>query len=103
MGEYNWCQVPWCWVDPSCPSASLAGDFGVYYSEGTCLGAPDCISEDWDSRCPFDDATLGWDTAVMGTCPRQKMEKKCATMSRDQYKRAEAKGITFRKCTASEH
>jgi len=48
----NWCQIPWCYVDPACPTFVSTSVFNetatattVGYSYQTC-GGTDCYSED---------------------------------------------------------
>ena len=54
-GDKNWCQVPWCYVNSSCPSRMQSRLFGnAFYSYDTCGNAPNCY-DDWTHRsCPFD-------------------------------------------------
>ena len=48
----NWCQIPWCYVSPACPTfvstsvfAAADGSATVRYSYQTC-GGTDCYSAD---------------------------------------------------------
>eukprot|EP00435_Cladocopium_sp_Y103_P000417 s3717_g1.t1 len=59
--EYNWCQVPWCYVHPSCPSSIAThlfeGSMTAFYSYDACGNAPDCYansSVDSQAYCPYD-------------------------------------------------
>lgn len=57
--EFNWCQVPWCYVDSSCssgyPTDIFNGSDIAYYSYEACGDMPNCYDEfDEDERCPFD-------------------------------------------------
>ncbi|CAD7950566.1 unnamed protein product [Amoebophrya sp. A120] len=66
--DYNWCQVPWCYVDPSCPtgiaSSVFAGSTAAKYSYDTCRSAPDCYNTPYDTQCPADASKLNnWHTA----------------------------------------
>eukprot|EP00931_Biecheleriopsis_adriatica_P084474 TRINITY_DN5832_c0_g1_i1.p1 TRINITY_DN5832_c0_g1~~TRINITY_DN5832_c0_g1_i1.p1 ORF type:complete len:3749 (+),score=493.44 TRINITY_DN5832_c0_g1_i1:111-11249(+) len=65
--EKNWCQVPWCYVSSKCESkietSVFDGSDATFYSYDTCLNAPDCYNQPYDSRCPFDHVDTGWSTA----------------------------------------
>ena len=69
--QYNWCQVPWCYVSPDCQSRMLGSTFqgpgAEYYSYDTCLSSPQCRNDPFDPRCPFDSQDIGWSTAE--DCP----------------------------------
>ncbi|CAE7775478.1 unnamed protein product, partial [Symbiodinium sp. KB8] len=56
--DFNWCQLPWCYVASECPSRIPTRVFNgsmAYYSYDTCGNAPDCYSHfHWDHRCPYD-------------------------------------------------
>ncbi|CAE7940066.1 unnamed protein product, partial [Symbiodinium necroappetens] len=57
--EFNWCQIPWCYVDASCASRrhSLVfnGSSTIFFSYDSCGNAPDCYNQyDTDPRCPYD-------------------------------------------------
>ncbi|CAJ1363206.1 unnamed protein product [Effrenium voratum] len=56
--EYNWCQIPWCYVHASCPSRVASelfkGSMTTFYSYDSCGNAPDCYNNFQDSRCPYD-------------------------------------------------
>eukprot|EP00931_Biecheleriopsis_adriatica_P063098 TRINITY_DN38169_c0_g2_i2.p1 TRINITY_DN38169_c0_g2~~TRINITY_DN38169_c0_g2_i2.p1 ORF type:complete len:346 (+),score=65.54 TRINITY_DN38169_c0_g2_i2:74-1111(+) len=80
--DYNWCQLPWCYVGSSCktsvPSSVFKGaDVAVFFSYDTCLDTPDCYSDiAWGGLdaleaapkfCPFDVHDTGVQTA--GQCP----------------------------------
>ena len=55
---YNWCQLPWCYVDPDCVTARTTSVFNgstMYYSYDACGNAPDCYNDfAADARCPWD-------------------------------------------------
>eukprot|EP00438_Fugacium_kawagutii_P022667 Skav224891 [mRNA] locus=scaffold1112:314860:321803:+ [translate_table: standard] len=54
--DKNWCQVPWCYVNSSCPTRLPSRVFPggtVFYSYDTCGNAPNCY-DDMDRKCPFD-------------------------------------------------
>ena len=69
--NYNFCQLPWCFVGDSCESKLMAHEFSgsqaAYYSYDTCLSTPDCKTMPFDDACPFDSADTGWATAQ--ECP----------------------------------
>jgi len=77
--DYNWCQLPWCYVSSSCStgvSSSVfeGADTAAYYSYDTCLSTPDCYTDiTWGSidgapkACPVDVHDTGIQTA--GQCP----------------------------------
>ena len=55
---FNWCQLPWCFVDKRCasriPSVVFNGSM-AYYSYDTCGNTPDCYNDfSSDKRCPYD-------------------------------------------------
>ena len=63
--NYNWCQLPWCFVSEKCASRVASGTFqgaGMYYSYDTCLSTPNCYTFPYDSVCPFDPLDSGWST-----------------------------------------
>uniref|UniRef100_A0A7S3WTN7 Uncharacterized protein n=1 Tax=Strombidinopsis acuminata TaxID=141414 RepID=A0A7S3WTN7_9SPIT len=72
---YNWCQLPWCYVDDACPtkiaSSVFQGSSTAFYSYDTCLDTPDCYTKstrpadyaDLPATCPFDSNDNGWATA----------------------------------------
>ncbi|CAJ1363207.1 unnamed protein product, partial [Effrenium voratum] len=67
--EFNWCQLPWCFVSSSCssgiPSTLFTGfNLTELYSYDTCMSAPDCLNFPYDTRCPFDKLDLNWSTAA---------------------------------------
>eukprot|EP00928_Gymnodinium_smaydae_P002936 TRINITY_DN11072_c0_g1_i1.p1 TRINITY_DN11072_c0_g1~~TRINITY_DN11072_c0_g1_i1.p1 ORF type:complete len:385 (-),score=2.10 TRINITY_DN11072_c0_g1_i1:1861-3015(-) len=75
--EYNWCQLPWCYVDGACPTAVpsvvFRGSRAMFYSYETCRGTPDCYTfsgpgeeHKLPATCPFDSRLHGWSTA--STC-----------------------------------
>jgi hypothetical protein len=75
---YNWCQLPWCYVDESCPTRIASSVFGAssgaYYSYDTCLSTPDCYTNSAPEKhpslpdaCPYDKSDAGWATAK--ECP----------------------------------
>ena len=56
--DFNWCQLPWCFVDSRCasriPSVVFNGSM-AYYSYDSCGNAPDCYNDfSTDRRCPYD-------------------------------------------------
>ena len=56
--NFNWCQLPWCFVDKRCasriPSVVFNGSM-AYYSYDTCGNTPDCYNDfSSDKRCPYD-------------------------------------------------
>jgi len=72
--DYNWCQLPWCYVDSSCATGVSTSVFNgsttTHYSYDTCLGTPDCYTDiAWGTTdgapqgCPFDQSSSGWYTA----------------------------------------
>ena len=69
--QFNWCQLPWCFVGEGCSSRLAMEGFGgsaaAYYSYDTCLSAPDCRTMPFDASCPFDASDLHWATAA--DCP----------------------------------
>ena len=56
--DFNWCQLPWCFVDSHCASRIESVVFNgsmAYYSYDTCGNAPDCYNDfAGDKRCPYD-------------------------------------------------
>ena len=57
--SFNWCQLPWCYVDSTCPSRRVSvvfeGSRTMWYSYDSCGDAPDCYNEyHIDKRCPYD-------------------------------------------------
>jgi len=71
--DNNWCQIPWCYVSPDCPTAMASSVFegsdAAYYSYDTCQGAPNCYDEPEQERCPFQETeNLTWGTGVH--CPK---------------------------------
>ena len=69
--QFNWCQLPWCFVGEGCSSRlampGYSGSSAAFYSYDTCLSAPDCRTMPFDAACPFDSADLNWATAA--DCP----------------------------------
>ena len=69
--QFNWCQLPWCFVGEGCSSRLAMPGFGgsaaAFYSYYTCLSAPDCRTMPFDESCPFDSKDTNWPTAV--ECP----------------------------------
>jgi len=63
-GGKNWCQIPWCYVDSSCPTAVASSVFNgstaaAYYSYDAC-GAPDCYNGNSSTPgCPYDPNSEG--------------------------------------------
>eukprot|EP00929_Paragymnodinium_shiwhaense_P078594 TRINITY_DN40759_c0_g1_i1.p1 TRINITY_DN40759_c0_g1~~TRINITY_DN40759_c0_g1_i1.p1 ORF type:complete len:810 (-),score=162.98 TRINITY_DN40759_c0_g1_i1:69-2498(-) len=61
--QYNWCYVPWCYVDESCPTAQSTSTFkgakAAFYSYEAC-GGTDCFTNSaaggraWNPGCPWD-------------------------------------------------
>jgi len=86
--EYNWCQIPWCYVSPNCatakPSSVFQGSSVAYYSYDTCLGAPNCFDDINQERCPFQESELTWGTGVH--CPDgwTKVGTKCIKIPREK-------------------
>lgn len=63
--NYNWCQLPWCFVSSKCATRVASDTFsgaGMYLSYDTCLSTPDCKTFPYDSKCPFDALDTGWST-----------------------------------------
>ncbi|CAE7906310.1 unnamed protein product [Symbiodinium necroappetens] len=64
--EHNWCQLPWCFVGANCStriaSSIFQGSEVAFYSYDTCLSAPNCRDEIFDTRCPYDSSDSGWST-----------------------------------------
>ena len=57
--SYNWCQLPWCYVDITCPSRResivFEGSRTMWYSYDSCGNVPDCYNDfAIDKRCPYD-------------------------------------------------
>jgi hypothetical protein len=53
---FNWCSIPWCYVDPTCYTAHQTVVFypnDLYYSYDAC-GAPDCYGDFSNAGCPYD-------------------------------------------------
>ena len=69
--QFNWCQLPWCFVGEGCSSRLAMQGFGgssaAFYSYDTCLSAPDCRTMPFDESCPFDSKDTSWSTAKQ--CP----------------------------------
>merc|ERR1719231_831190 len=75
---YNWCQLPWCYVESTCPDAVASSVFKgstvAHYSYDTCK-ATDCYNlgvvsseRSWKTTCPWQPGTAGWYTKHL-TCP----------------------------------
>eukprot|EP00929_Paragymnodinium_shiwhaense_P056956 TRINITY_DN28507_c0_g1_i1.p1 TRINITY_DN28507_c0_g1~~TRINITY_DN28507_c0_g1_i1.p1 ORF type:complete len:361 (-),score=62.64 TRINITY_DN28507_c0_g1_i1:429-1511(-) len=73
--KYNWCQVPWCYVDKDCPGAMASSVFkgstaAAYYAYSPCGDAKDCFTSVYNngaydgawasgSGCPYDPSGNG--------------------------------------------
>lgn len=56
---HNWCQLPWCYVGPSCSSriasSVFSGSQAAFYSYAACGNTPDCYNNfATASGCPYD-------------------------------------------------
>lgn len=61
----NWCEVPWCYVSPKCPSSYQSDVFPtepLYYSYNACNKAPRCYGDIHEEGCPFDKHDTHWYT-----------------------------------------
>ena len=65
--QYNWCQLPWCFVGEHCSSRVASTIFNgsrvAYRSYDTCLSTPDCSSMPFEDMCPFDWMHSAWSTS----------------------------------------
>eukprot|EP00929_Paragymnodinium_shiwhaense_P066214 TRINITY_DN3318_c0_g1_i2.p1 TRINITY_DN3318_c0_g1~~TRINITY_DN3318_c0_g1_i2.p1 ORF type:complete len:362 (+),score=30.74 TRINITY_DN3318_c0_g1_i2:87-1172(+) len=81
--KYNWCQVPWCYVDKDCPDAMPSSVFKgsntvAFYAYSPCGGAVDCFTDvyqggdwsgTWPAGCPYDPSGKGsYDLSEGGDC-----------------------------------
>ena len=79
--DYNWCQQPWCYVDPSCPDAVPSSVFtgsadASHYSYLSCGSKSDCYTNiawnktyKWPANCPYDPTgSKTYKTHKAGSC-----------------------------------
>ena len=66
--NYNFCQLPWCYVGAECsskiPSMVFEGAADMYYSHDTCFLTPNCREDHLDRNCPYDNRVSGWATSA---------------------------------------